>query len=152
MNKSKILVASSILLLILLFVIFSIRDSKIQTSNESSKLQFEVIEKETGKFKHITKNTSDKAIEIEFLTAKEVDWSLMLLENNKNIDDYQREDLKDDEDEKEGRKVILQPGEILEHNITLPAEKLPKGKYELSVNLATANIKTPSLKIEFENK
>ncbi|WP_421664323.1 hypothetical protein [Lysinibacillus telephonicus] len=139
-------------LLILILIIFFIRDSQMQTLNEGAKLQFEVIERETATFEHITRNTSDEAVEIEFLTAKELNWSLMYLENNKNIDDYRREDLKDDEDKKQGRKVMLQPGEKLKHSITLPVEKLPKGKFELTINLATANIKTPSLKIEFENK
>lgn len=146
------LFASSILLLILILIIFLIRDSQMQTLNEEAKLQFEVIERETATFEHITKNTSDEAVEIEFLTAKELNWSLMYLENSKNIVDYRREGLKDDEDEKQGRKVILQPGEILKHSITLPVEKLPKGKFELTINLAAANIKTPSLKIDFENK
>ena len=53
---------------------------------------------------------------------------------------------------KKGRTITLQPNETLVHNISISSELIPKGKYELTVQLAAENIAAPTLAIEFENK
>jgi|SRR5690606_33143550 len=122
------------------------------TIDEEADLEFELIQKDgvNFAFEHVTKNVGDEAVKLSFPTEKELSWNLAIIELYEDFNNQGGGKAKDEV--KKGRTITLQPNETLVHNISISSELIPKGKYELTVQLAAENIAAPTLAIEFENK